>query len=308
MRITIAVFLLAAAMIAAEPQTAPFAVGVLRRDGVVIPFATFDGKRWSTHWPKPNLELTVPVNLPSVPSGWLGPVPAVETWTAWLAKTDTGGPRTLTVTQPDWVDAHCFRQIGLRTNHRPVEPPPPPHEQPYPKDGLVVAPAHPVEPIVSVPPTATELAALTDQLLGAFNRAERVTARRFDHPVREGMREQMSVAIEAAYAYGAEPRVYYIEASRAYETMGSHECQGVAFGTGWFIREHGTFRTLAMAVDELPCERRGASYMLPLGVVRSGSRLFWLVQFSGWDHERYVVIEPKLKAVDAVLSVWGGGC
>jgi len=32
------------------------------------------------------------------------------------------------------------------------------------------------------------------------------------------------------------------------------------------------------------------------------------VQFSGFDQERYVVVEPRAAKVDAVASVWGGGC
>ena len=48
--------------------------------------------------------------------------------------------------------------------------------------------------------------------------------------------------------------------------------------------------------------------MLPLGVMRLGGRLFWIAQFSGWDHERFVVIEIKAKTVEVAVNVWGGGC
>jgi hypothetical protein len=48
--------------------------------------------------------------------------------------------------------------------------------------------------------------------------------------------------------------------------------------------------------------------MWPLGAIRVADKLFWLAQFSGWNHERYVVVEVKPKAVEAVLSVWGGSC
>jgi hypothetical protein len=48
--------------------------------------------------------------------------------------------------------------------------------------------------------------------------------------------------------------------------------------------------------------------MLPLGVVRSADRLFWMAQFSGWDHERYAVLELTPKKVDVMVSTWGGGC
>ena len=48
--------------------------------------------------------------------------------------------------------------------------------------------------------------------------------------------------------------------------------------------------------------------MLPLGVMRLAGRLFWIAQFSGWDHERFVVIEIKPKTVEVAVNVWGGGC
>ena len=79
-------------------------------------------------------------------------------------------------------------------------------------------------------------------------------------------------------------------------------------GTGWFAREGLAVRSLEMAVDLLPCNRRGASYMLPLGVMRVADKLFWLAQFAGWNDERYVVIEFKPKTVAAVVSTWGGSC
>jgi hypothetical protein len=32
-------------------EAPPFVLGVVRRDGIVIPFSSFDGKRWDTPWP-----------------------------------------------------------------------------------------------------------------------------------------------------------------------------------------------------------------------------------------------------------------
>jgi hypothetical protein len=37
-----------AALRAAGACTPAFAVGVLRRDGIIVPFAAFNGKRWSS--------------------------------------------------------------------------------------------------------------------------------------------------------------------------------------------------------------------------------------------------------------------
>ena len=97
-----------------------------------------------------------------------------------------------------------------------------------------------------------------------------------------------------------------MEAVRFYQLAPS--CVGVAFGTGWFVRDNGDLRPLLMAVDLLPCDRAGGSYMLPLGVVRAAGRLFWTAQFSGWDHERYVVVDLTPKKAEVMVSTWGGGC
>ena len=40
----------AAGVIAAERPK--FSLAALRRDGVMIPFASFDGRAWSLHWPE----------------------------------------------------------------------------------------------------------------------------------------------------------------------------------------------------------------------------------------------------------------
>jgi hypothetical protein len=58
----------------------------------------------------------------------------------------------------------------------------------------------------------------------------------------------------------------------------------------------------------LRCDRYGATYMLPLGVMRLNGKIYWLAQFSGWDHERYVVVEMQKKNVEAVVNAYGGSC
>jgi hypothetical protein len=299
---------------AAADRTAAFAIGVLRRDSIIVPFAAFDGKRWSSPWPAPALELTVPISLHSVPSGWWGPLKkvrqALDTWQAVLAPSG-GAPRALRVVQPDWVDVHCARQIGLRTDYVPAALAPPPTIQPYPKDGVAISPPQPVEPIEIVPPAGPDAQSLFPALLDAFNRAERLVEGR--HPAERRAREGIVPLLEAVYAVGPAgvgPRVYYVEAARPYRELGkpAEACVAIAFGTGWFVRERGEVRSLLTVVDLLACDRAGASYMLPLGAMRLDGRLFWLAQFSGFDHERFAVVEIKPKTVDAVLSVWGGGC
>jgi len=292
---------------AADAPPGAFGVGVLRRDGILIPFAAFDGKRWRSPWPQPQaLNLVVPINLASVPARWWGPTGPLDTWQAWIGSV----ARSVRVVQPDWAGIHCARQIGLRTDYTSDEVTPPLETQPFPKDGLVVSPAQPIEPIENIPVDSPAATRLADAVLDAFNKAERQTENRFGHPMSRRTREKIAPTLEAVYAAGQSPRAYYVEAVRPYREMGTPatECEVLAVGTGWFVGEGDTVRPLVMTVDVLNCDRRGASYMLPLGALHIANRLFWFAQFSGWDHERYVVVEVTPKAAQAVVSAWGGGC
>src|SRR6266581_1907555 len=99
--------LLASVVSSAEPPPATFTLGVLRRDAMVVPFATYDGKRWENHWPQPSQGVDVPVNLRSVPGRWWGKSGPLDTWQVW---TD-GAARLVHVRQPDWLQTHCKKQV-----------------------------------------------------------------------------------------------------------------------------------------------------------------------------------------------------
>jgi hypothetical protein len=301
-----AVLALGTILAAADPPAGAFGVGVLRRDGIIVPFGTFNGKRWANAWPPPAQELIVPINVGSVPSKWWGPTGALEVWQAW---TDAG-PQRLRIVQPDWVDVHCVRQVALRSDYQPPAAAPARIERLYPKDGLAVSPPQPVEPIAVVSATSAEARELIPALHDAFNASERLVEQDYGHVVSRRSREGRVPDVEAVYAFGERPRIYYVEARRNYRDVGrsADECRAMAFGTGWFARVGEEVRSLETAVDLLPCDRRGASYMLPLGAMRIADKLYWLAQFAGFDHERYVVVEIKPKTVQAVLSVWGGSC
>ena len=292
---------------AADPRTGAFAVGVMRRDGALLPIAAFDGKQWRVTWPGPALDLEVPITLTSVPKAWWGPTKALADWQVW---TGANEPRDVHVTQPDWVQAHCLRQIALRTDYKSSEPAPRQDDQPYPKDGLALSTPMAVQRIERLSSATVDAIGLPDAVRDAFNEAERDTVSRFNHQVGRAERESGKVTIEAVYTHGDALRVYYVEASRTYKKDGGrdNECR-MSFGTGWFTSDDaGTFARIDMAVDLLPCNRYGASYMLPLGVIRAAGRLFWVVQYSGWDHERYLIAEIKAGKVEAAVVKAGGGC
>jgi hypothetical protein len=288
-----------------EARDSSFAVAVLRRDGVIVPFANYDGKSWRSTWPDPRQQVDVPIAVRDVPKRWWGSPGPVETWQAWIPGRN---PVALHVQQPDIVPTHCMRQVALRTDYDLKEQPQA-VEGPYPKDGLAVsAGSPPVEGISVATGGAADRAALQPVVVAAFNQQERTIT---EHPINTKEREATAPTLEAVYAYGADPRVYYVEAVRTYRrnnAAGSY-CRAVAFGGGWFRRQgRSTKLVSSFRITVLDCDRNDSMYMLPLGVIRIAERTFWVAQFAGWNAEYYDVIEIKPAAVVTVLSRFGGWC
>jgi hypothetical protein len=194
-------------------------------------------------------DLVVPISVSSVPKRWWGAAGPRETWQAW---TDAG-ERAIRVTQPDWVNVHCARHIGLRTDYEPSSPAPSGIQQPYPKDGLALSPARPIEAIQTMLPDGAESRTVMSVLREAFNRAERETAGRFGHPIDRRERERIEPRPEAVYMFGESPRFVYVESVRPYLTKDATagECSTLGFGTGWFIHDTDGVRPDAERVADV---------------------------------------------------------
>src|ERR671932_390189 len=95
-----------------DPRLAP---GVLRRNGVLLPFASYDGS-WSVTWPYAAAEF--PISLDDVPKKWWGAPGREAPWTAWL----DGTRRPLKLEKPVAVPVFCDTRLGIRTDYVGVPP------------------------------------------------------------------------------------------------------------------------------------------------------------------------------------------
>jgi hypothetical protein len=305
--------------IVALAQSPPIALtlGVLRRDALIIPFATFDGKRWHNFWPTPGDDADVPLSLRTVPKEWWGPIAPSATWQIWTGDTM---PRTVKVRQPDWARAYCQKQVGLRTDYQPREWPPPPETQPFPKDGLAVWPPHQIDPIEILPTEGSaERDALAAAVLESFTRAESPAVhaaerahigqpqRFIEVPSASDRAGSPTMSIEAAYASGpASGRVYFVESAREYRKRGS--CAALAFGSGWLRRDEGKVSVMEFGVQVDACDRAGLRFMFPLGALSIASNTFWVFQSSGWKGESYYTFNISKRPSLLGSATPGGGC
>jgi hypothetical protein len=290
------------------------ALAVLRRDGILFPFAAFNRDTWRITWPLNLTSKEIPVTLASIPEDWWGtPTPG-----PWRARMTTGEDMLLELQAPTVYRTFCSPRLGVRTNYRSTLPLPPAQVEPFPKDALAISGDVPIEPIESVSRTSPEWSMLAVALLKDFNRVEEETLKRvrvssgWRHNLSVERRRTLPVRLESWFRSEAgEPdwTVSYVEAVRQYPAEpGDDGCGLETLVSGWLHHYKGELKDASNLRGKITyCDRVGATFMLPFGRIRPGTRTYWVFQLSGWEDEWYEVAEVGPERVRHVIEVYAGG-
>jgi hypothetical protein len=315
--------LAALSIAAAVPAAAPreFSVGVLRRDGVLIPFAAFNGRTWETPWPGSDLRSPLPIGLGDVPRRWWGGVGPDVPWHAWLPE---GEKRPLKLIRPLHVPIFCGGHLAIATDYRGEALT---ERQPtVPKDAVATAGDVTVLPITQVSLNSPDAARLVDAITDRFNEEEALAEKHFTnwtHPYGPIARSRRPIALEAFYrATDTSPdgdfRTSYIEAVRRFPAgLSDQGCGLITFVRGWVTEYRDKKPEINLGARMTYCDRGDVSFMQPFGRVRlergSGrgggpADVYWFYQTSSWRDEFYTVAAVSPQGVRPVLVVAGGGC
>ena len=295
-------------------------LGVLRADGILMPFASFDGDDWRASWPADLFGRELPASVGDVPREWWGGFQP-DTWR--LAGREDVTPAGVKLVAPVRIMTGRHRRLGLRTDYPPANAGVPPFAVPYPKIGLAVAGDVRIESIASVSRLSPAFRELLPGLRPALAAAEERTVNGlasmagWRHPVDRKARDLVVPELEAWYmAPLPEPqaRVSYIEAVKKYPPGPKDEGCGLeTFISGWVWHDDAATAAktktakAALKASVMYCDRDKASYMMPLGRVELRNRIYWIYQMSGRDHEWYVVAEPTKSRTRVVVEYLAGG-
>jgi hypothetical protein len=312
----------AVALSAAPAQK--FSVAVLRRDGVMIPFASYDGKEWSVPWPGTATNMPLPIALTDIPKAWWGPVSPAAAWTAWLAEDVTKPVKPI---RPAQVPVFCGAHLAIATDYRGealAE-----REPTVPKDGIATAGDVTVKPIVHVSVRAPDAAQLVSLITEKFNEEETTAATYFTrwwHPYGRTSRAAFPIELETFYRVGDTTgrvgfKTSYIEAVRRYPAgIADQGCGPITFVRGW-VTEYADRRKPIINIGAriTYCDRAEVSFMQPFGRIElesssggrgraPGAESYWIYQLSSWRDEFYSVARVAVDGVKPVVVVPGGGC
>ena len=294
-------------------------LAVVRNDGILLPFAAFNGRKWSAPWPalQPfgSSTIEIPVNLASVPRDWWGGEEP-RGWQLWPRNADKSAP--LTLSSLVMMQIGRTRQVGFRTDQPPILPPVPPFELPFPKVGVAVAGDATVMPISTVSTLSSAWKTFSETLRQDINAAEERAISRirsgagWNHPFKKDVRTKVAPELEAWYVTApasGEERMSYVEIVKKYPLLPEDEGCGLeTFVSGWVFHDAQQQLTSKsrLGASVTYCDRRGVSYMLPFGQIRVNDRVHWIVQMSGRDHEWYAVIEGTPGRVRYVAEFQAG--
>ena len=290
-------------------------LAMLRADGILLPFAAYDGDDWKRAWPDDVSNRELPATLDDVPrSWWGGAVPGA--WRLWQRDGETAAPLKPVALTMLMVGGH--RRLGVRTDQKPAPLPAAPFQVPYPKIGLAVSGEVTVRPIASVSRLGPAWRELLPGLHDALTAAEERTVNGlranagWRHPFAKKVRSSIVPELEAWYTTslpGSDISVSYIEAAKKYPPQLTDDGCGLeTFITGWIHHNKKTPKPkTALKAVVTYCDREKASYMLPFGQMELGGRVHWVFQMSGRDHEWYTVTELTPERVRYLVEYFGGG-
>jgi hypothetical protein len=292
------------------------ALAVLRRDGLMFPFASFNRDSWRATWPiiSRNPALDIPTTREAIPKDWWG-TRSPDQWRGYLT---SGDDVYLEVKAPEVFQSFCGPRLGVRTTYRSGQPLPPVPVDPFPKDGLAISGGVPLEPIESVSRSSPEWAPLAASLVTEFDRVEDETIAKvraktqWRHPIPARQRRTLPVRLESWYrSPSGEPgwTVSYVEAVRQYPPGPDDKGCGLeTLVSGWLHHRDGQLMKDTQLRAKLTyCDRVGATYMLPFGRIRPRKQTYWVFQLSGWESESYEVVAVRPKKIRYVLENFAGG-
>lgn len=288
-----------------------FTLGVLRRDGVVVPFASYDGNKWSNRWPAPGRRPDIPISTADSPRNWWLRDRPVGTWTGWPIRGDS---RVIHVRNPVNLTVECQAHVGLQTDYASAEPPVPPKMQPYPKDGLATAGDVLIEPVEILDSQSADWAAVAEQVAGHVTEAETplMAGSRFDRSFTQAQRASQAFTLEILFrSPGPRPGTtqLYFEGVKRYPRFNPRfPSDLLTYAVGYAILDPAAPPRVTASATLSDNTREGLVYTLVLGSFQIDTRRFWAVQRSAWGFERYDILELAEPDVRTVFSTWGGIC
>jgi hypothetical protein len=306
--------------------TSPFKVSILRKDGILIPFAEYREGKWSAPLPKREGYGSSENSLADLPEAWF--VKDNEFSTTWYFRQIDGPPQTLKAGQTVKVQNHCQENWGLSSDYpgKPVEANTVHHNL-----GMALDLENRIDNPFELTNSSPESKVVISFIQTAFDKAEAPMIREFNASINQVSvsnpsphftpypsdddRKKMKLDIRKLYRYRSaidNQYFYYFEVLKEYKKpLDSHDpmCDKVSAYSGWMRQNNREGPILLDSQLTLTdCDMKEIEFIKPLGILTMGERTFIFTEDHAWESESYSIFEITGPSVKRVLKVYGGAC
>lgn len=302
-----------------------FIVGILRADGILIPFAQYGNGGWWNPWPKPRhprdsiyaeTEVTHH-SLSDLKEPWFsqcGKMP--RTWYFWSSEST---PTVLKASKVVQVQAHSGTNWALLTDlpKRSTE------DTLHSQIGIAINVNTKVNPMIQATSSTAEEVNIISFVKQTIGEAETDELNRLrdqrplpEFPMRQlplpkEERDKIKTSISKLYRSTAlinGEHFYYFEAEKRYPAaQASQSCEYISWYRGWISTQgKGGLGLLDSQLVFTDCDRKGASYSIPLGMMMLNNQMFLFATEHGWEDQSYMILEFDYSGLHRVLDTLGG--
>lgn len=292
-------------------------LGILRGDGVVVPFAEFRDGTWSAPWPKlEEYGEGIDNTLADLPTAWFER--HREATNIWYFGRSAGGRTRLRTSNLTRVRNHCQenwgllsdfpgRALGANEHHKNI--------------GVAVDTERRVETPLALSENSIEHQSVSPIIRLFFNKAEDLEASKLTGVARSihfpsATKRRAVRAVVSKLHRNRSPldglTLYHFEAKKEYERPRSATdagCNTMSVFSGWIMRDRrGELRLLSRQLVVDDCDMKAADYSTFLGLLTVGNRVFMITESHGYEQESYSILELRDTRIIRVLKVFGGAC
>jgi len=294
-----------------------FIVGVLRPDGVIVPFAQYANRKWTNPWHslQPGDQAEEPDTIADLPKPWFQS--SLKPSSEWYLWSQSGELTMIKTSDPVQVCSHCQQVWGLLSDY--PNPKQPEKDACVRNVGIVLSEKRQARTIEKLTDASSDWKQTLTFLGPEFERAESVglsgavSQYSAQLPPAE---ERARVALSVLNLYRSQladdgQLLFYFEVSKEYPKprASNDDCNNISLLGGWALRDaQDNLTLLDSQFSPTDCDWKEGGLALPFAILQLDGKTFAIVEEDSYEGEGYTILEIQKDGVHRILETYAGSC
>lgn len=294
-----------------------FTVGVIRTDGVIVPFARYANLKWTNPWRNPvvSAQAHEPNTIADLRKPWYESF--VKPSGEWYLSLPSGDALNLLTSRNVQVCSHCQQVWGLLSDYPGAEPAQ--RNACVRTLGIAFSKKRPAQRMERLTSALSDWKEMLTFLGPEFERAENAG------PTEAGQQyyaqipraeDRAKVPLSMLNLYRSQlldgRNLFYFEVSKEYRRprgANDADCNNISLFGGWALRDvHGNVSLLDSQFQPTDCDRKEGGMTIPFDIFQLDGKTFAVVEEDNYEGESYIILEIRRDGIHRILETYAGSC